>query len=165
MYNGLEWSPRAQKARREAQGRARGFWPALLRTHTHLILRRPTRGSGKYQAGFASYVKRELLAFTFNNRRNWWEADLTVANAEAAIVANTNYRELQLNLSQGVRAWLNSERPGVAAQTVQAQSPTNQKKGMNHEQNYCTPKQRKRQALPMGEGMSRLRPGSQQIRR
>lgn len=110
--NSLELSPKAQKARHEAQGRARGYWPHLQRTNTHLILRRPTRGGRKYQANFAHYVAKELPQFAFSARRNWWQADLNVANVEAVTRANTQYRELQLNVSQGVKTWLKAADSG-----------------------------------------------------
>lgn len=71
------WSPEAQKARQESTMRARGYWPGLARTSTRAIVCRPLRGGWQFQREFAQALGDLLPQFTFNSRRNWWEADLT----------------------------------------------------------------------------------------
>lgn len=95
-----ELSPRAQKAKHQAAGRQRGYNPTLARTSTRLILQRPTRGGRGYQNDFAGWVGRTLPAFRFDPKRNRWEAELSEANYEAVMAADT-----ELNISDGAKAW------------------------------------------------------------
>jgi hypothetical protein len=96
---GFSWgalSPEAEKARREAAVRARGYWPRLSRTSDKAIVQRPRYGGRRQRVYFADNVSRFLPQFRFNSKRNWWEAPL--GELEAA------YQVLQpVNLSDGAR--------------------------------------------------------------
>lgn len=102
-------SPEAEKMIREARGRNALYWPALQRTSTKLIIRRPLRCN---RVRFAQFMAERLSDFQFDNKHDWWEASLEESNYKAAVMANSvklnrDRSEIQLRISEGMRDWLN----------------------------------------------------------
>lgn len=91
-----ELSPEAQKAQREAAGRAVMYLPRLGRTNGFLIIQRPHWGSPR---SFAQFMARDLPGFRFEARGNWWTAELTMENYRAATDTGP------WNVSDGVKEW------------------------------------------------------------
>lgn len=83
----------------EAWHRAKMWWPWLGRTETKAIVKRPRQGSKR---GFAGFMANKLPQFRFNNKRDWWEAELgEMGRAEKALKP--------VRLSDGAREYLSEE--------------------------------------------------------
>jgi len=93
-------SPEAGKALSAAAGRSAMFVPRLKRTNGKLLVLRPHSGN---RGAFAQFMAQRLPMFTFDSRYNWWSAELTLENYEAAMQTGA------WKVSDGVREWVDGK--------------------------------------------------------
>ena len=120
-------SPKAQKVAHGSYARQRAYWPTLYRLGDQLVLARPRKVRvladsrdeffeelAKARTYFADLVAQELPAFEFDphqrvrgqRRPGAWKAPLSIENLRAVERMCDHYGEVLLNLSDGVRQWL-----------------------------------------------------------
>lgn len=90
---------RAEKAAENAAIRQTFWWPWVGCTKTKAIVRRPHHGGRR---DFAAYMKKALPQFRFNNKRDWWEAELEELNPAYELLKPAR-------LSDGAQAYLEEE--------------------------------------------------------
>jgi hypothetical protein len=85
-----ELSPRAQKAKFEAAARARAWWPSIARTASKAVVMRPSHGGRRHRQAFTAWMRVNLPAFSFDNKRNYWTAPLGELAAARETLAPVN---------------------------------------------------------------------------
>lgn len=97
--------PKIQKARNASEMRRRSYWPALSKTDTNFVLKRPHRFHRNGRKNFTNYMYKELPLFGFNSKKNQWEAPLTLEAWQQVVDKFTLAKELQVRLSEEAKTW------------------------------------------------------------